>query len=204
MLEYSLQQWINRVTAAMLLLVISGACQALVARVAGDRGPYHDGRVTLNPWRHLDAVGTLSAVLFSFGWPKPLSLTVEARRSRRSIAIAVAVAGPLSILLAAGFAAFARPLLVRYIPGPAGFAALSWATTCARMGAAMFVLNLIPIPPLSASVAWYSVTPRVIHSARRAGLWIGVALALLAALGVLDALLRPILEPLLRSVGLDR
>ena len=53
----------------------------------GDPGPRHDGRLTFNPFAHLDILGGISAVLFSVGWIKPIAIDpAELRPGRAGLA----------------------------------------------------------------------------------------------------------------------
>src|SRR5687768_18507522 len=67
---------------------------AYVADLQGDRMPRAMGRLSLNPARHLDPLGTLFIFLVGFGWGKPVEFRASALSSRRFGAAAVALAGP--------------------------------------------------------------------------------------------------------------
>src|ERR671915_253632 len=79
---------------------------ALAADLQGDRLPRALGRLTLNPIRHLDPLGTLLIFLVGFGWGKPVEFRQQALSSARFGAAIVALAGPLMNLLLAVVAAF--------------------------------------------------------------------------------------------------
>src|SRR5919202_3918846 len=74
---------------------------ALAADLQGDRLPRAMGRLSLNPARHLDPLGTLFIFLVGFGWGKPVEFRPQALASRRFGAALVALAGPLMNLLLA-------------------------------------------------------------------------------------------------------
>lgn len=133
---------------------------ALAADLQGDRLPRALGRLTPNPLRHLDPLGTLLILIVGFGWGKPVEFRPQALASQRFGAAIVAVAGPLMNLLLALLAAFAlAPLVTRYCElGPAlpcGSAVID--TLVSFLGAffsinlLLAVFNLLPLPPLDGS-----------------------------------------------------
>ena len=151
------------IEAASLVIAITlhEFSHAYVADLQGDRLPRAMGRVSLNPARHLDPLGTLFLVLFSFGWGKPVELRTQALSSKRFGPAAVALAGPAMNLLLA----LAGALLFRFVADPftrsvvATFGQLppqaSQAATFAFFFASINVLlavfNLLPLPPLDGS-----------------------------------------------------
>jgi len=128
-----------------------------VASKLGDPTAKMLGRLSLNPLKHIDPIGTVLIPLlllvmggFIFGWAKPVPVTMEnLRNPRRDMAI-VAVAGPLSNLAMAVFWALIVKLAVSM-----GGSMPQFATPLSYMGVAgvtinlvLMVLNLIPLPPL--------------------------------------------------------
>ncbi|MGH7511198.1 MAG: site-2 protease family protein, partial [Gemmatimonadales bacterium] len=67
---------------------------ALAADLQGDRLPRAMGRLTLNPVRHLDPLGTILIFLAGFGWGKPVEFRIQALGSKRFGPAIVALAGP--------------------------------------------------------------------------------------------------------------
>jgi Zn-dependent protease len=128
-----------------------------VARKLGDPTAEMLGRLTLNPLKHIDPIGTVLIPLlllvlggFIFGWAKPVPVTAQnLRNPRRDMAI-VAAAGPLSNLLMAIFWVLILKLALVY-----GASMPQIATPLSYMGIAgvtinlvLMVLNLVPLPPL--------------------------------------------------------
>ena len=138
--------------AVLIVLTIHEFGHAYVAYKMGDTTAKSEGRLSLNPLRHIDPIGLLSLVIFRFGWGKPVPVDFTALRNLRKGMIFVSLAGPLSnfilaIILAplykwmstvplivTGFNYFI--ILVEYI-----------IILCIYLG----VFNLIPIPPLDGS-----------------------------------------------------
>lgn len=84
---------------------------AKAADELGDPTPRSMGRLTLNPKVHLDILGTFSLLIFGFGWGKPVVFDPFNLKNPRRDAAIISLAGPLSNLMLAGFAAFFSKLL---------------------------------------------------------------------------------------------
>ena len=131
---------------------------AWAADVQGDRLPRAMGRLTLNPVRHLDPLGTILLLLVGFGWGKPVEFRPNALRSERFGGALVALAGPaMNVVLAIGGALALRVLGVTTGPGllvgPAGLAGrfADFFLLFMVINILLAVFNLIPIPPLDGS-----------------------------------------------------
>jgi Zn-dependent protease len=138
----------------VLSLSLHEFAHAFAADLQGDRLPRAMGRVTLNPARHLDPLGTLLILLVGFGWAKPVEFRPSALRSKRFGAALVALAGPMMNLALAvlgvvglrvtGYNPFAvQDGLVEQI-------AVFWIYF-ATINIFLAVFNLIPLPPLDGS-----------------------------------------------------
>lgn len=139
------------------------------AKYLGDRTAEMMGRLTLNPVRHIDPIGTVVLPLlllmvspFVFGWAKPVPVTWENLRNPKRDMALVAVAGPaanlvmtifwaLVIKMAALFQAMLPASAVEflYLMGSAGII----------INIVLMILNLIPIPPLDGSRIVSSILP---------------------------------------------
>jgi len=127
---------------------------ALAADLQGDRLPRAMGRVTLNPARHLDPLGTLLIFIAGFGWGKAVEFRPQALSSRRFGAAMVALAGPLMNLSLATVAGVAFVLTSEIDP-------TGTVATISGLGRFLFlfmsinillaVFNLVPLPPLDGS-----------------------------------------------------
>src|SRR5262249_49317916 len=74
LIDFTLQELVSRLCAFVAIAGVRGAAIAAAACALGDQGPRHDGRLRLNPLAHLDLLGTVSGVLFSVGWAKPVAV----------------------------------------------------------------------------------------------------------------------------------
>ncbi len=136
--------------AAALILAIGlhEYAHALSADLQGDRLPRAMGRLTLNPIKHLDPLGTLLIFIVGFGWGKPVEFRPEALSSRRFGAALVALAGPMMNVALGIVGALVFRL---YLAGPE----LRFLDLFLRyfifINVVLAVFNLLPIPPLDGS-----------------------------------------------------
>jgi Zn-dependent protease len=148
-------------------ITLHEAAHGYVARRFGDRTAEMLGRITLNPLRHIDPVGTVlvPAMLyltagpqFVFGWAKPVPVNFANLRHPKRDMLWVAAAGPL-----ANFAmAFGWTVLLRIAVGDAAELSRGLALM-ARIGISvnlvLMALNLLPIPPLDGGRIAVSLLP---------------------------------------------
>jgi len=131
-------------------LTIHEFAHARVALAFGDPTALHMGRVSLNPIKHLDLIGTIAIFLIGFGWAKPVPVNPHNLRPAKQGSIAVSLAGPGSNLLLAIFlGALLRILLVSGVfESDAG--AFFGKVILSTMGInlVLFIFNLIPLFPL--------------------------------------------------------
>ncbi len=174
-----------------------------VARLYGDSTAYMLGRLTLNPIKHVDPVGTLlvPALLllmksgFLFGWAKPVPVSTRYfRHPRRDMAI-VALAGPAANL---GMALFWGLLLkLALAMGGEGLAQglMYMSAAGIAINLVLMVLNLLPLPPLDGSRVLNGFLPesaaRTVDRFEQYGLFLVV---ILLATGVLSRIMYPLLQ----------
>ena len=129
-------------------VVIHEVAHGWVANRMGDPTAKLLGRLSLNPFKHLDPIGTLMLFLVGFGWAKPVPINMNNIADRRKGLIFVSSAGILAnILLAFGSSACLQAL---WISTSARTVALI-ANYTAYINITLAALNLIPIPPLDGS-----------------------------------------------------
>lgn len=130
----------------LLVITIHEFAHAFAANKLGDETPKSQGRLTLNPFAHLDLLGTILLVLVGFGWGKPVIYNPFNLKNPRRDAALISLAGPASNLFFAIITAiFFRLALVTVIPTSIVFDIL-FSIIYYNLLLAFF--NLIPIHPL--------------------------------------------------------
>ena len=174
----------------LLILPFHEFAHAFVAHLCGDDTAKWHGRMTLNPFVHLDPFGTVMLVLCGFGYAKPVPVVSRNFRHFKRDMILVALAGPLSNLLmavlAVGLFCLSVPL---YSINPPLFVALKLVLIDIIMSinVTLAVFNLLPIPPLDGSRLWSTLLPgRWAYNLERYSQYITWGIFALLLTGVLD------------------
>lgn len=201
---------------ALLAVSLLGAialheyAHALAADLQGDRLPRAMGRLTLNPAKHLDPLGTLFIFLVGFGWGKPVEFRRQALASQRFGAALVALAGPVMNLALAFVAAVALGMVDRAAPAARlgeGFTGqvFSFLEVFITINILLAVFNLIPLPPLDGSRLLTIFLPpskqQVIFWLDRYGFLVLLALVLFGGLSFVTPLIRAVGGIVLRLAG---
>lgn len=152
-------KFIAAVTALIVSIGFHEFSHVFVAYSLGDTTGKNAGRLTLNPFRHLDLVGTMLILLGAFiGWGKPAPFNPQNLRYRKYGSSIVALGGPFSnLLLLAAFSA----LLHVFFPifGPENLLVI-FLGGIVIINASLLLFNLVPLPPLDGSWILLAVLPR--------------------------------------------
>lgn len=184
----------------MLIAAIHGYVLALVARFLGDRGPEYDGRLTLNPIPHLDAIGMFTLLFFSLGWTKPIAVdSQQFRKPRRDLVIS-AVAGLLATLAFALLLRLLRSIIFTALPNSLSFGVLALVNTTVSLSIWFVVLNALPLPPLTGAQFLSALQPGLLERLRRYELYVKLILGLLIVTGVAARALSPIYQIVARYI----
>jgi Zn-dependent protease len=161
-------------TAVLFSLTIHEASHALVATLLGDPSSKNAGRLSLNPFAHLNRYSILLMLLIGFSVAKPVRIDATKLKPGPKIGMAlVAIAGPISnIILALIFAVPLRFHMVSLVDNiripldilPIGLSAIyvglgSLVLWLEWLNIALATFNLIPIPPLDGSRIWQMFLP---------------------------------------------
>lgn len=183
-------------------ITLHEAAHGWVAHRLGDHTAWMLGRVTLNPLKHIDLLGTIIVPIvmllmsgFMFGWAKPVPVNWEALRHPKRDMAWVAIAGPAANLVMALIWAFVAKLSLYALNlGPSGsisHTVASYFELAGKYGiflnCILLILNLIPIPPLDGSrVVSSLLSPRLAYQYGKIepfGIWILIGLLFLGVLG---------------------
>ena len=104
-------EMIKIIPAAIIGLTVHEFAHAFTAYKLGDDTAKNDGRITLNPLKHIDWLGLLLIVIAGFGWAKPVMFNPEKLKNKHRDEILISISGPISnFLLAIIFFGNARAL----------------------------------------------------------------------------------------------
>ncbi len=174
-------------------IIIHELAHGWVAYRLGDQTAKWMGRLSLNPLKHLDPMGTLMLFLFGFGWAKPVPVNFHNLRDMRKGMILVSSAGIVANTVLAFLAFFLQRLLA---PSPEG-ATATLLYYLAQINLILASFNLIPIPPLDGSkILMGFASPRLQYSLSRLepyGFFILIALLYLGVLNPVITLFRSLI-----------
>ncbi|MEK7458274.1 MAG: site-2 protease family protein [Patescibacteria group bacterium] len=144
-----------QIISLVVALTIHEFSHAWMADHLGDPTPRLQGRLTLNPLRHLDPIGTLLLFIAGFGWGKPVEFDpYNLKRPQRDTAL-IALAGPVSNLLLATMLA----ILLRTIGMAMPSFLISTLIFTIFMNISLAIFNLIPIHPLDGGKIVIGILP---------------------------------------------
>ncbi|MBI2864449.1 MAG: site-2 protease family protein [Chloroflexi bacterium] len=157
--------FLTMVLGILVAITIHEFSHALTASYLGDGTAKRLGRISLNPLRHLDPLGTVFLLLAGFGWGKPVPVDVYNLRGGMAKAMAkVSFAGPLSnLVLAAIIAIGVRLLPVRFVfNGPDVLDEFlgSLIGTLVTINIILAVFNMLPIAPMDGFKVAVGILPR--------------------------------------------
>ena len=135
--------YLIRALVTLIAIPFHEAGHALAAWLLGDPTAKREGRISLNPFRHFDLVGTLCMIFAGVGWAKPVSTDPRNFKNPKWGMALTALAGPAANLLLIFAARFLQYLVM--------------------MDVGLAVFNLIPIPPLDGSRILLVVLPQRIY-----------------------------------------
>ena len=188
---------------AVLAITLHEAAHGYAAKRLGDLTAYQEGRITLNPIKHIDLIGTLvvPAVLLlatggkiAFGWAKPVPVNFSALRNPKRDMLWVAAAGPgANLAMAIGWALLFKLALTapeNYFSSPL----LEMSKGGILINLVLMVLNWIPVPPLDGGRIAISALPHAMaYNLAKLEPYGLLIIMLLMASGVLSSFMYPIL-----------
>ena len=174
---YPIQSVLFLIPVVLVSITIHELAHGFISYKLGDPTPRYQGRLTLNPLKHLDPLGALMFLLVGFGWAKPVQINPAYYKNRKKGLVLVSLAGPLSnILVALLFSIPMYMIAVKTSNNPAVVFKASYKLYMAGFGIRSLIFNLcrnfytiniifaifnlIPVPPLDGSKILSVILPQ--------------------------------------------
>lgn len=181
------------VAASLLCITFHETCHGLAAYWMGDPTAKKQGRLSLNPLRHIDIMGLVMMAVCHFGWAKPVPVDMRNFRRPKAGMALTALAGPVSNVLLALVFLFLYGLLYRALYSVQFLLDMIWLT--AYISLALAIFNIIPVSPLDGSKVLFALLPDAAYAKlmryERYGM---ILLLVLVATGVLGKPLTTVTE----------
>jgi Zn-dependent protease len=157
--DFALARILKFLPGIILGLTVHEFSHAYVANLCGDSTSKEQGRLTLNPLKHIDLLGFIMLMVAGFGWAKPVEFNEQNLKNPRKDEIKIAVAGPLSNAVTAIILSVLYTVVFHFLPAYSGSGVLIlkeviWYGIFVNWG--LFIFNLIPLPPLDGSHLLFS------------------------------------------------
>ncbi len=184
------------VVAALFAITMHELAHGYTAYLLGDTTAKDQGRLTLNPIKHIDPFGLLALVILKIGWAKPVPINPMKFKKRKSGTILVSLAGPAMNLLLA----FLFGLLYKITLGLNDFVTyLFLYSMIVNVGLGVF--NLLPLPPLDGSKILASLLPQkwemYFYKYER---YLSLLVLILYFTGVVSAVILPVINSIINFI----
>lgn len=169
----TLERLLYSVPAILIAMVLHELAHAYVSYRLGDPTPKQTGRLSLNPIRHLDPLGSLMLLFVGFGWARPVQINPNYYKNRKLGTVLVSLAGPFTNFVLAFIGSFLISLIYRIVGGSiqfqteAGYKAFQYVWQFLYyfmlLNIGLGVFNLIPFPPLDGSKVLTALLPEQLY-----------------------------------------
>lgn len=187
----------------LLALTLHEYAHGYVAYRFGDPTAKSIGRLTFNPIKHLDPIGTIAFFLINIGWARPVPVNGSYFKNPRKDMIWVALAGPVTNLFLAVFSAIAAKMILQIaqsLPDSLITEAIlvplfAMAQASVWINLVLCIFNFLPIPPLDGSRILMGILPENLTKAYASFERYGfIIILILAFTGILSKMIFPIIN----------
>ncbi len=193
----AIQQIIIQAPAFLFALTFHELAHGYVANVLGDSTAKDAGRLTFNPLKHLDPMGTLAIFIIKIGWAKPVPVNPNNFKNPRKDILFVALAGPMANMLLAVASTILLKLLLAvsifppFIMNPL----LLMLQASVWVNVLLAIFNCLPIPPLDGSKVLMGLLPQELaYSYSKIEPFGFILLLILFATGMIQQVIGPIIN----------
>ncbi len=169
----TLERLLYSVPAILIAMVLHELAHGYVSYRLGDPTPKETGRLSLNPLRHLDPLGSLMLLFVGFGWAKPVMINPNYYKNRKLGTVMVSLAGPLTNFILAFIGSLLISIIFKVCGGriqfqtETGYKIFSYIWQFLyyfmMLNIGLGVFNLIPFPPLDGSKVLTAILPERLY-----------------------------------------
>lgn len=152
--HFALARILKFLPGIIIGLTVHEFSHALIAHRCGDSTSRDQGRVSLNPLKHIDLMGFMMILIAGFGWAKPVQFNEQNLKNPKTDVMKIAVAGPFSNAITAMVLSVLFSLFSHFVTGyyGSGMQVVNEVFIYAiYINWGLFIFNLIPLPPLDGS-----------------------------------------------------
>ena len=182
-------------------LTVHEFSHAFIAHRCGDSTSRDQGRVTLNPLKHIDPLGFIMLLFAGFGWAKPVEFNEQNLRNPKIDPLKIAVSGPISNAILAMVLSVIFAILYKFVNLPYYSVTSEIFIYAIYINWGLFIFNLIPVPPLDGShllLAYFKKYPAFYEGLYKYGSYIFIGVIILSLVSSINLL--PI-WPLIQFLG---
>lgn len=195
---------LSRCFVVFCCLPIHELAHGLMAHLLGDDTAKREGRLSLNPFAHLNPIGTVMIFLFGIGYANPVPINPRNFKNEKGGMALTAFAGPLANILMGFVSVWGYFILAKFAGNSAvGSAIAYFFLYSAQINVMLAVFNLFPIPPLDGSKILAAVLPdKIYYKYMMYERYIMIALMILLFTGILDTPISFLTGKLLNFISL--